>query len=335
MKKLLSGIIFLCLVVTGLFIALISRSDRPARAHTAVARQYTRITATPADTFQISGLVHLLANSGNQLYALDQKARVIFRIDPHSGSSNIVARHGQYFPEIPASLHVDSSGIYCFAANQKMIFRFPLQGGAADSLSGAKLPFSRGARLSDSSVFIHHYDTINRKAHFMLADYRHGGQLVSHLYDFPHEDDGGLASDGQALTAGNQLPVIYFQHHNSIVYVWDTTGFRTFQTIDSTPAINNIIRGDNSWSISSKTQFINLDGATDGRYFFVLSNAVSHNQPTSAPEIDIYRIPDGAYSGSLRLPPHEKSGVRHITVANGHLYASHQHHIIAYQLNMP
>ncbi len=334
MKKLLSGIIFLCVVVAGLFIALISRSDKPVHARTAIERQYNHITATPADTFQIPGEVHILAAYDGIPYALDQQAGLIYRIDPLQGNAVIIGRTAVHFPEIPASFQVDSSGVYCFAANQRKIFRFPHTGGLPDSLSCAKFPFSRCAYLTDSTVFTHYYDTIIHKAGFMLADYRDGGKPVSQLYTFPHENDGGLASDGQSILAGNQLPVIYYQHHNSEIHIWDSSGLRTFQTIDRTAPENTIIHGGDSWSISSKTRFINLDGSTDGDYLYVLSTAVSGNQPTIVPQVDVYRLADGGYAGSLHLPSVHQSRARLIAAEKGMLYAAYKQHIVAYQLQI-
>ncbi|RPD39231.1 hypothetical protein [Chitinophaga barathri] len=335
MKKLLPGILFICVAVTGLFIVLVSSSDKPGITRTAVNRDYNRVTASPADTLQMPGEIHLLAAYGSIVYALDRRAGILYQTSPHKTAPGIVARPGLYFTEMPASLQADSTGIYCFAANKKKIFRFPLNGGPPDSLSAAALPFSRCARLPDGTVFTHLYDSAARKARFVLADYRNGGNIISHLHDLPHTDDGGLASDGIALPAMAGRQILYVQYHNSDVYRWQPPGLHTFQTIDRTPAENTIIKGDNTWSISSKTQFINIDAATEGDYLYVLSLAVSHNLPTAAPEVDIYHLPGGEYTGSLRLPSFKKSGVRHIAVANGILYAAHSQHIIAYQLSLP
>ncbi|WP_109694517.1 hypothetical protein [Chitinophaga deserti] len=335
MKKLLSGIILLCVVVTGLFVMLISGSDKPAHARTAVNRIYKLITATPADTQSIAGETHHLATFEGITYAFDQKAGALFRITPQEGSRQIISNLRNHFQDMPASLQIDSSGIYFFSPNQKKVFRYSLDGGQPDLLPTGQLPYTRAARLADSLYFIHMYDTATQKAHFKLADFRNGGRLISNLYDFPHTDDGGLASDGQITTAGNQLPAAFLQYHNSEVLLWDTSGFRTFQTIDRTPATNTIIKSGNSWSISSKTIFINLEAAIDSQYLYVLSNAASGNEATITPEIDVYNLASGAYSGSLKLPPYGGAQVRHIAVDNGILYTSHKQHIIAYKLNYP
>lgn len=337
MKKLLTGCIFLILAATGLFFALISRSDKPGGTRTAVPRVYHGLSATPADTLHTAGGIHILAVYDEHLYHLDQKAGVLHRTHLPSGRSDTACMPGRYFAEIPASLQIDSSGIYLYPANQQTIYRFPHHGGSPDSLPARSPNYSRGARLPDGSYLIHRYDALSKKSSLQQVDYRQNGAPNKLLYEFPHTDDGGLASDGQLIPAGSGWPVIYLQNHNADVVVCTPDGgYRIFQTIDRTPAENSVVKApDGSWSISSKMLFVNMDAATDGKFLYVLSRAVSHDQPTTAPEVDLYRLPSGGYAGSLRLPTVGKSGVRHIALGNGCLYASYQQHIVAYQLQLP
>ncbi|WP_341838184.1 hypothetical protein WJU16_10050 [Chitinophaga pollutisoli] len=337
MKKLLSGFIFLILAATGLFFALISRSDKPGSTRTAVPRIYEGLSATPACTLHTAGGIHVLAAYDGKVYHLDQKAGVLHRTDMPSGRTDTACIPGKYFAEIPASLQVDSTGIYVYPANQQKIYIFPHNGGAPDSVSARSLNYSRGARLPDGSYYIHRYDASSKKSSLRQVDYQHTGADTKLLYEFPHTDDGGLASDGQLILAAGEWPVIYLQNHNAdVVVCGQDGGYQIFQTIDRTPAENSVVKApDGSWSISSKMLFVNMDAASDGKFLYVLSRAVSHHQPTTAPEVDLYRLPGGEYAGSFRLPAMEKSGVRHIAVGDGLLYASYQHHIVAYQLQFP
>ncbi len=205
-EKIITGTLFLCVIVTGLFIALISKSDRP-KTYTRIPRQYTGITAIPVDTLLTPGRISIISMYDSLIYFLDQQAGVVYRtgLDYNIPDTVCVAR--SYLTDMPATLHVDATGIYCFVPNQRKIFRFRHEGGDPDSMSSRNMTFSRSVRLTDSSCFIHYYDTINNKAQFCLADFRNGGEIISTLYEFPISKTEVLPATDKYLLLKAVLPL--------------------------------------------------------------------------------------------------------------------------------
>lgn len=320
--------------VACVFMILIPRSDHESIA-TAIPRQYTRCSASPIDTIAVPGGIHAFCVFNNELYTWNQGDGTLYRTGP-STTGIPFAKARPYFGEIPTSIQVDSSGAWLYTGNQQTIFHFNGSNPLPDSISTKSPRLFRGTRLQNGQYFIQHYNKKTKQSELRLVNYPDATQSIT-LHRFPQFDDAGLVADGHIVRSPGNSHIIFAQTHNADMICWDpaTGKTSTFQTIDRTPPINTIIRHQNGHSISSKTMFINNSGATDGKYFYMLSSAVSGTETFNGPEVDVYRLPGGEYTGSLRLPLLNRRSAHHIQVENGKLYAAYDNQCIIFQLNLP
>lgn len=335
MKKVITGILLVLAAVGGIFMVLVPHSEQEI-IKTATPRHFRQLSAHATDTVSFPKGTNLLNVFKGNIYAYCRSESILYLADTAGGDHIPLLKGEGHFDEIPASIDVDSSGIWIYANNRKAIFHWLENRQQPDSINTSAHGLKRGMRLTDSLFIIHHFNETKGVAALECYNYR-TGTLEREVHRFPKFNDHGMVSDGQLVRSPGNGIVYFYQHHNADIISWDpATGKAfTFQSIDSTRPFNSIIQHGESYSISSKSAFINVGGAADDRYVYILSMAVSDDSLTIGSYIDLYRATDGQYAGSLRIPPFNNQTVRLIQVENGKLYAGFRNNVLIYQLQLP
>lgn len=334
MKKVIIGISVVIAAVGCIFMVLVPQSDQEA-VKTARPRQFGKFSAYATDTVPFPNGCNLLNVFNGNIYAYSRSESILYRADTLGGHPVPVTHGAHHYAEIPGSIDVDSSGIWIYTINRKAIFHWQENKPSPDSLDISKHAINRGTRLTDSLFLIYRFHEAKGIAVLECYNYR-TGTLEREIHRFPKFDDHGMVSDGQLVRSPDGM-VYFYQHHNADIICWNpqTGKTFTFQSIDGVRPFNSIIHQNGSYSISSKSAFINVGGAADERYVYILSRADSDNAVTIGSHIDIYEAADGRYAGSVRIPPFDNQIVRHIQVEHGKLYAGFRNNVLIYQLQLP
>ncbi len=335
MKKAFIAIALIIAAVASIFLVLVPHSDTE-HIMTSIPRAFGSFQLTATDTIRFPGYVSQMNISDGKVYAFDQTRGALFRYDPASRRLDTFLHTRPYFSEIPTSIDVDAASACFFLANRKMIYIFKA-GQQADSMDVHAHPFLKACRYQTEQHFlIQHYDTATGVVHLEKIDY-HQPEQAQKLFSFPRFDDRGIMADGGFSRNASTGKYYFTPLHNAGIIELDpaTHTTSTITTIDKTPPRNTVVRVGKAYSISSKSAFINLSAAADGHYLYVLSAALSKDSETGGPVLDVYRLPGGAYAGSMRVPPYEKKGLLHIDAADHTLYISHENDILIYNIRTP
>jgi hypothetical protein len=309
-------------------------------------RKYISQAVTDKHTLIISGvstLLYPIVYKGN-IYgvARNQNTRYysVLKLDTLGNTLNIFGNFS-----IIKTFSIQNDTICIVDSDNLAISEWTLQGKEIRSFDfGSQGYITRGIKISTDKYLVKYYKSElhgnKQEEFFYLTDFVSQTRQKTVVPQLDAQLDDQIAGpqlDGNFISNGNGFFFRYV-HCAGQFTCFDSNGKYLYncRTIDSSGLPDVIKSGKMLKSIG---RLVNLSAAADGRYLYILSNALMQQddprQELSREQvIDVYSIYDGGYMYSFKLPDSEgKSNI--ITSSSKGLYVIYSNKLVHYTLTIP
>jgi hypothetical protein len=292
-------------------------------------------------------IVSVVGSSSGYIYFKTKDPRKIFRASNDLKESGYVNLDFISTKKIEYSFNpiIDSPFVYILASNIPGVIVGDMNSGKTIStLNFPSTLFTKGIMISPSTfVFRTFNSTKNSLFQTFIKGDPYSGKVINTNDALSGEDDTGIPSDGMLSYDNSTNLISYIQFYNNNIIVMDTNLniVRSGRTIDTTfhsaTEMGSSSKGGvSSYSNSTPKRFVNWVNCTYKGLLFnnSLLNADNENNDKflANSAIDIYKLNDGSYKGSIYIPQYQGEKMNHFRVSNDLVIATYKSYIVTYKL---
>lgn len=236
--------------------------------------------------------------------------------------------------------------LYSWAPQIPALYSMAIQ--ETKGLNVIKLPytFTRGQRIGPNSLLIRSFYPADSAFEQRFIKYNSNAEILFKNEDVTeHLNDGGMLTDGMLhYDSLNHLAV--YVHFFSNQLIWLDSNLKVLKrghTIDTFAHIDGkmeVFKKGNAKkaTYSSPPRMVNLYSQVYKGLLFNYSARRADNEEEEGyiggSKIDLYRLDDGRYLGTLKIPSIAKETMDSFSLIDGHLIAIYQNHIVLYALDL-
>ncbi|MDR3716008.1 MAG: hypothetical protein P4L51_24650 [Puia sp.] len=290
-------------------------------------------------------LVRICGVSGDRIYTAGQNPQYLMSFDRKLEQKGVLTLNIPLTQKLQAAngLIVDSPEVYLFANNLSTLYKAGIDQPGIDSIKLGKGIFTRSIRLEKDLAVIRGFDDDPMRQVFKTVDLRNG--LISHRNPLVDDADGGFATDGLLNYDSTYHRILYLQYYQNVFFCLDTNLNLLYQghTIDTTrynPVRIKKLKNDYEQKlvpVTPRFPIIRNSFASNGLLYVISELKADNESPENFRHnsvVDIYRVPDGRYTGSFYIPNIGEDNIQSLFIDSGILIALYKKHIATFRLRM-
>ena len=242
------------------------------------------------------------------------------------------------------NIEVDSPYIYLYANNALKLFRGQINGKTVDSVRLKTSLFTRSVHISPKLAVLRAFDASLKRQVFEKMDTR-TGKIIKQDQIIETTGDAGFSTDGSFTYDSSTRRIFYVEYYTNHFFCLDTSLNIIYKanTIDTTQTndigIKIINHNDQKRVVPSLARIeVNKECCVSNGYLLVVSGLKADNEKRTDFKnnsvIDIYRVSNGKYTGSLYIPDIQTEKIKSLRAQNNLLVALYKSHIATYALNL-
>lgn len=337
-------------IVVGVMFLLMSITPLPNAADNGFTRNFiSEGQLSEGKTYKfVEPLTKIVGVTDDKIYLSGDSPIGLFSIKKVNGKGDSLIIRMNIPPEkmVPFYLEIDSINLFLHLNNLKSVVVGAFPGGAMKICTLKTNVFTKSVQISPEQLVVRTFSSNFKEQVFQKLDARTGEKLLESSIPDLLDGMGGMSTDGLFAFDKKRKLIFYVEAFRNRFYCLDSNLNLVYKqsTIDTVSSNKVGLAMEEMTDSTSKLvpdearRNVNVNVLIGDEHLFVVSNLRGDNQSHSAfnsvVSIDLYRIEDGKYVGSLAVSKIADKPFKSAKIYRDTLYALFNGKVVTYNLNL-